>query len=261
MVFYHNIDPVLLNIGPLTLRWYGIMFALGLFSAYLVTYYIFKREKKDIKLLDSLVFYIFFGVLIGARMGEVLFYNFDYFLHNPLKVFYVWEGGLASHGAAIGILVAFLLWLKVKNLKFSDFADKIAVSIPIAAGFVRIGNFFNSEIMGKVSGSDYGVVFQKLGEDFPRHPSQLYESIIAFSIFGILFFLYKNCKKLPKNFLVTLFVFLYFSTRFLIEFVKEKQVMSDSSLLSMGQILSILPVLIAFVYFFVLFRKIKKART
>lgn len=257
MTFINDLDPILLSIGPLEIRWYGLFFAIGLFLSYSVLIKIFNREKLPQKDLESLVIFLFIGLLVGARVGHILFYNFDYFSQNPAEILKIWNGGLASHGAAIGLFVAYSLWVLIKKVDFSKYIDLIAIVVPLSAGFVRIGNFFNSEIVGKATGNTYGVIFKSLGEDFPRHPSQLYESLIAFSIFGILLFVYyKWYKRLPKLFMFFSLLFLYFSSRFLVEFFKDRVAESDIYFIRTGQILSILPVLIAVVYFiYVSFRK------
>ncbi len=257
MLFVHDLSPILVSFGVFEIRWYGLFFAIGLFLSYLVLLKIFKKENLQLKELDGLVIALFIGLIVGARAGHILFYNFEYFSQNPSEIFKIWNGGLASHGAAIGLFLAYLAWVLIKKVDFSKYIDLISVVVPITAGFVRIGNFFNSEIVGKATEESYGVIFKRLGEDFPRHPSQIYESITAFLIFVILFIVYKKWnKKLPKMFLFFSLLFLYFLTRFLIEFFKERVADSDIYFISKGQILSILPVFIAIIYFaYISFRK------
>jgi prolipoprotein diacylglyceryl transferase len=249
----------MLSIGPVEIRWYGMFFAIGLFLSYSVLLKIFKKENLPLKDLDSLVIFLFVGLLVGARAGHILFYNFEYFSQNPSEILKIWHGGLASHGAAIGLLVAYTLFVFIKKVNFSKYVDLLSIVTPITAGFVRLGNFFNSEIYGKPTHTTYGVIFKRLGEDFPRHPSQIYESLIAFSIFGIMLLLYKTAyRKLPKMFLLFTFVFLYFTSRFLVEYFKDRVAESDIYFLSKGQILSILPIAISLIYFgYITFRKFR----
>lgn len=256
-MYIHEISREIVAFGGLTLRWYGLMFVIGLLLNYFYTAWIFKREKYPIEHLETAAIFLFLGMVIGARLGHVFFYEADFYLSNPIEILKIWKGGLASHGAAIGLLVFYLFWLKFQKVKFTKYVDVLVLGMPITAGFVRIGNFFNSEIVGRATDGSWGVVFTKLGEDFPRHPSQLYEASLSFGIFFILFFVYiKYYKKLPHLFILFLYVFLYFLTRFIVEFWKERHVLPYDVPLSMGQFLSIIPVLIAVVYFgYIIFRK------
>lgn len=258
-MFTHNISPDILSVGPLSLRWYGLMFMLGVILNFLVTYMIFKREKYSIKHLETVAVFLFFGMVIGARLGHVFFYEADFYLSNPGEIIKIWKGGLASHGAAIGVFAAYWLWTYVKKVKFSKYADILVIGMPLTAAFVRLGNFLNSEIVGRPAQGDWGVIFTRLGESFPRHPSQLYESALSFAIFAVLLFAYlKFYKKLPQFYILFLYVFLYFITRFIVEFWKERHIMPSDFPLSMGQILSVIPIFIAVAYFvFIYFRRRK----
>jgi len=259
MVFEHDISPILFEAGPLEVRWYGLFFAVGLVLAYLLTRWIFKREKYSATHLDSLAVYLIIGLIVGARLGHIIFYNLEYFLAHPLEIFQIWNGGLASHGAAIGVFIAYLIWIKVHKVKFTKYPDALVICFPIVAMFVRIGNFFNSEIVGVKSGcSECGVIFRRLGEDFPRHPAQLYEAVLSLVIFVVLFLLYdKYYKKTPALFFMFLYMFMYFMGRFFIEFYKDLQGPIESMPITMGQLLSILPVLLALGYFIFVYRKQK----
>lgn len=247
MIFDNNLSPILLSIGPVEVRWYGLLFATGVGLNYLILRWLFKREGLKEATLESLAIYLFFGLLIGARLGEVIFYNPTYYWHNPLEILQVWNGGLASHGAAIGMLLAYLLWCRLKGEKFSKFVDLIALPMPLTAAFVRVGNFFNSEIVGLPGGN---VIFRKLGEDFPRHPSQLYEAALLLAVFAILMWFYlKKYKTAPKLSVLMLFIFLYFGGRFVLEFWKDLHVFPAGFPFTMGQVLSSVPVLIAVIFF------------
>ncbi|MDZ4209817.1 MAG: prolipoprotein diacylglyceryl transferase, partial [Candidatus Curtissbacteria bacterium] len=235
-MFTQNIDPIIFTAGPISMRWYGLLFVTGIILAYLVVQYLFKKRGFKIEHLESLVIYLFFGLVIGARLGHVFFYSAEYFLSHPIEILKIWNGGLASHGAAIGLLIAYLIWLKVHKVKFDKYVDTIAVGIPLAAGFVRLGNFFNSEIIGTRTNLGIGVVFQKLGEDFARHPVQLYSALMNFTVFAIMYFSYKKYyKKMPSYFFLFLFVALYFGGRFIVEFWKDLHGPIESLPISMGQ--------------------------
>jgi len=259
LIFYHDISPIIANFGPLTLRWYGLLFVTGLIITFFVVRWIFKRENLPIRDLESVALYLFVGLVVGARLGHIIFYDLAYYMANPPDIFMIWKGGLASHGAAIGVFIAYLLWIWVHKKKFSLYSDLLVIGFPITAGFVRIGNFFNSEIVGRPTDGSWGVVFERLREDFPRHPSQLYEAGLSFAIFAVLLVVYLRWfKKLPPLFILFLYVGLYFITRFFVEFLKERHVLDYETALSMGQWLSILPVLIAVGYFvYIYFKQIK----
>lgn len=251
MIFTHNISPILLEFGPIELRWYGLMYAIGLGLFYLVTTWIFKREKLSVKHLDSLVIWLFFGLLIGARLGHVFFYEATYYLANPWQILAIWNGGLASHGGALGIFLGYFGWCRFNKVKFGEYVNAIVVGMPLAAGFVRVGNFFNSEIVGYPTGSDFGVIFARLGEDFARHPVQLYSALFNFVLFGVLLAIYKKWyRKMPKVSLMVVYVFLEFSGRFVLEFWKDLQgpVPEDWGMTT-GQFLSVWPVAICLIYF------------
>lgn len=265
MIFINDISPEIFKFGEFSLRWYGVFFALGIALTYVFIRWVFKKEKFKTDDLDSIAIYLFFGLLIGARLGEVLFYDPKFFFEHPFEIFKTWHGGLSSHGATIGLFIAYLLWTKIHKVPFTKYVDALAMGIPITAFFVRIGNFFNSEIVGykmaevgqKVSG--IGVVFRQLGEDFPRHPAQLYEAFLLLIVFVSMFFIYKKYgKKISKLFFLFFFVGVYFLGRFFIEFYKDLHVLPDSFPLSMGQVLSIVPILLAGIYFVFFWKKKKK---
>lgn len=258
MTFIHDISPILVSLGGLEIRWYGLLFSFGLLLSYFFIRWIFQKQKYPLEKLDSVVLFLFFGLVIGARLGEVFFYEWGYFSEHPLEIFMIWNGGLSSHGAAIGLFVAYLLWCKIYKAGFSQYVDALALGMPITAGFVRLGNFFNSEIVGNTTGTDYGVVFARLGEDLPRHPVQLYSALMNFLVFVILFIIYKrHFKKTPKMFFMFLYVLLYFVGRFTVEFWKDLQGPIESLPIQMGQLLSVFPILIALGYFTFVYPKQK----
>lgn len=257
-MFVHNISPDVFSVGPLTVRWYGLLFVAGIILAYFVLRSIFKKRGHRIEDLDGIVIYLFFGLLIGARLGHAVFYNFDYFWQDPLEIFKIWNGGLASHGAAVGVFVAYLVWIWVHKVKFFKYADVFVLVFPLVAAGVRVGNFFNSEIVGTPTDSAFGVVFKKLGEDFGRHPVQLYSAFMNLLIFAVLMILYKKYyKKTPNGFFLFLYMGLYFIGRFVVEFWKDLHALPEAFPLSMGQTLSVFPILIAVSYFVFFFPKQK----
>ncbi len=256
MLILNNLDPELFNYGIIHIRWYGLFFLIGITLSYLITRWAFKKNKFPFEDLESIALYLFIGLIVGARLGHVIFYEPLYYLQNPSQLLAVWNGGLSSHGATIGLVLAFLLWSAIHKVKFSKYADLFALGMPVAAMFVRIGNYFNSEIYGTKTDGPFGVVFARLGEDFPRHPAQLYEADLLLLTFIILFFVYKKYwKKLPSLFITFSFMFLYFTGRFFIEFVKDLHGLPADFPLSTGQVLSILPVLLAIGYFLVIICK------
>ncbi|MBL4694619.1 prolipoprotein diacylglyceryl transferase [Candidatus Gracilibacteria bacterium] len=248
-MYINTFEAIALSIGPVQVRWYGMLFALGIFLNYWLLAWIFKKEGISQEKLDSVVMYLFIGLVVGARLGEVLFYNPGFYFSNPWEILKIWKGGLASHGATIGLFVAFWIWAKKYKVRFLKYADLLALGVMVTGAFVRIGNFFNSEIVGIPTGSDYGVVFARLGEDFARHPVQLYEAGLQFGVFAILMAFYlKGKKKRPGFYLFTLLL-LYFGGRIALEYFKARQVIPEELPFTMGQLLSVVPVLAALFYF------------
>jgi len=247
-------DPVFISLGSFNIYYYSLMFVVAFASGLYLMKFMYKNEGVSLEYLDPLLLYMVAGTLIGARLGEVFFYNWDYFQNNLLEIIlpikitengwkFVGFRGLASHGAVVGILTA--LYLYTKKYKYTSLVwllDRIAITVALGGIFIRIGNFFNSEIVGKYTGSSFGVVFKNNGETLPRHPVQLYESLGYFIVFIILFLIYKNTtKRNQKGFLIGAFFTLLFGVRFLAEFVKESQGGFGESIgyLSTGQWLSI----------------------
>lgn len=247
-------DPVAISLGSFKVYYYSLMFVIAFSAGLYLMKYIFKKEGVALKYLDPLLLYMVVGTLLGARLGEVFFYNWDYFQNNLLEIILPfkissegWEfvgfRGLASHGAVIGITTALFLYIrKYKYASLLWLLDRIAITVALGGIFIRIGNFFNSEIVGKYTGSNFGVVFQNKGETLPRHPVQLYESLGYLIVFVILFMIYKNTqKRKQEGFIIGLFFALLFTVRFFAEFVKESQGGFGDQLghLSTGQWLSI----------------------
>jgi len=260
-----NIKPEIFHIGGFEVRYYTLCFLLAFVSSYVLMLRIFKREGKPQELLDQLSIYIFLGTLLGARLGHCLFYEFDYYKDHPLEMIlpytYV-DGkftltgfhGLASHGGAIGILVGIYLFCRKTKTDFLWITDRLVIVIPLAGAFVRIGNFFNSEIIGLPSDLPWAVVFERV-DAIPRHPAQLYEAICYVLIFILLWNIYQQKSSLKPGFIFGLFLILLFGARFGLEFVKENQEAFEEGMkYNMGQLLS-LPFIAMGVY--LLFRPYK----
>ncbi|HCY75849.1 MAG TPA: prolipoprotein diacylglyceryl transferase [Ignavibacteriales bacterium] len=251
---FWNVSPEIVKLGPFSLRWYGLLFALGFVFGYLILTKFYKLEKKPQADLEQLSIYVILGTVIGARLGHCLFYDPVFYLSHPIEIIKVWEGGLASHGAAIGILISiYLITKKQKDKTMLWILDRLVIVVALAAVLIRLGNLFNSEIIGKAADVPWAFIFARV-DNVPRHPAQLYESIFYLISFITLYFTYmKTQKKLKQGYLFGLFLVLIFGFRFLVEFVKENQSAFEQGLaLNMGQILSI-PFVLAGLYF--IFRK------
>ena len=251
-----NVDPEIFSIGQLSIRWYGLLFASAFLSGYIVFNRFLATERLTSKMLDELLIYIAVGTVIGARLGHCFFYEPAYFLQNPLEILKIWKGGLASHGAAIGILLALWLYIRKHKLSFLWLIDRIVIVVALGGAFIRFGNLFNSEIYGLPTDLAWGFEFVRdklydsnTGEllaTVPRHPTQLYEALSYILIFVILFIFYrKRYLKVRDGFIFGVFMILLFAARFLIEFVKNDQVAFEAGMqFNMGQLLS-LPFILA----------------
>jgi phosphatidylglycerol---prolipoprotein diacylglyceryl transferase len=259
-----------IDLGFLTIHYYSLMFVVAFTLGWYLMKHIYEREGVSLEKLDSLFIYTVLATLIGARLGHVIFYDWDYFQDHLLEIFlpvrfepeFEFTGfrGLASHGAAIGIIVAMYLYCRnVLHKPVLWVLDRIVIPVACGGIFVRIGNFMNSEIIGKPTNSDYGVVFAKLGENFARHPAQLYESAGYIIVFIILWLTYwKTEKRKELGYIFGLFLVLLWTVRFFVEFVKEPQVGERVNwVLNTGQWLS-LPFILAGFYF--MFRPKSKDR-
>ena len=239
-MFVNTLNPIAFTFGPLSVRWYGLLFSSGFIIGYIIMQIFFRRKHYQTEDLDKLLLYIFIGTVIGARLAHCLIYEPDFYLSNPIEILKIWEGGLASHGGALGVTVAVLVFLHSHKYRFLEIADMLCVPIALVCSMIRVGNFFNSEILGIPTGSDYGVIFARLGETFPRHPAQLYEAFAYFCVFIILFLIYQFYKKRPDGLILGLLLTLSFILRMLIEPFKIEQAdYSTNSILNVGQLLSI----------------------
>lgn len=233
-MFYNNLDPILFSLGNLEIRYYGVIYALGFIIGYLFLKYFSKTRKINLnkEQLDSFLLYLILGVVIGARVFYIIFYNPLHYLNNLLEIFYFWEGGLSFHGGLVGGCLIIYLFCRRNNIKFLDMADVLSIPLSLALALGRIGNFINGELYGRITSLPWGVKFKNV-EGF-RHPSQIYESLKNLIIFFTLFSL-KN-KKLKSGFIFGLFLVMYSTLRFMIEFVREPEIYLG--FLTMGQLLS-----------------------
>jgi len=242
-------NPEIFRIGQLSVRWYGLFWALSFYIGYEIISRIYKRDGVSRKEVDKLFIYMAIGSILGARLGHCFFYDFNYYMSNPAEILMIWRGGLASHGGAIGIVLALYYFRKKASSKsYLWVLDRVVIPVALAAFFIRMGNLMNSEIYGHATSLNWGFIFP--GEENPKHPTQIYEGLGYILVFATLLILYlKKGKKLPDGFITGLFAILLFTVRFLVEFVKEPQNSFDVSVIqtlgiNMGQILSI-PAIIA----------------
>ncbi|MGD8778701.1 MAG: prolipoprotein diacylglyceryl transferase [Ignavibacteria bacterium] len=258
-----NPDPEIINIFGFSLRYYGILFVGGLILCIYILGRIFKREKIPSKNLEKLSIYGMIGILAGARLGHCLFYEPSYYLSHPLEMIlpitfppdggikFIGYQGLASHGGVLGLLIALYFYSRKTKHSMIDTIDLIAVVAGLSFGFIRLGNFMNSEIIGIPTTKPWGVIFERV-DNVPRHPAQLYEAISYFIILTIMMILYKKMRDRLKNgFFFGLASVLFFTARIIIEFVKENQVgFEDKMTFNMGQLLS-LPYLVVGIGFMI----------
>jgi phosphatidylglycerol:prolipoprotein diacylglycerol transferase len=221
-------------------RWYGLMWALAFIGSHFFMNRIYRTEGRTEKELDTLTLYVIVGTILGARLGHCLFYDPAYYLSHPLDILKVYEGGLASHGGAIGILIAMWLYCRKTKESWLWLFDKIVVVVPLASMLIRFGNLMNSEIIGTPTNVPWAFVFTSV-DNIPRHPAQLYEAIFCLFLFVLMYWLWKNKRdRFAPGFMFGLMCVLFFTERFFDEFVKENQEAFEASMaLNMGQILSI----------------------
>ncbi|PQA97119.1 prolipoprotein diacylglyceryl transferase [Chryseobacterium shigense] len=247
-----DVSSEIFNIGGFPLKYYGVLFLAGLVLCYNILKTIYKKENLSHQAHDALFSYAFIGILVGARLGHCLFYDFDYYSQHPIEIFlpiqkgvdgtYQFSGyaGLASHGGGIGLIIMLLIYARKFSIKFMTVLDVIAIATPLAGAFIRLGNLMNSEIIGTPSDLPWAFIFRHV-DNIPRHPAQLYEAISYLLIFLLVYFIYtKNTFKVGKGFYFGLTTLLIFVVRFFVEFIKVDQVDFEQGMsLNMGQILSI----------------------
>jgi phosphatidylglycerol---prolipoprotein diacylglyceryl transferase len=233
--------PSIDSIGPIAPRWYGLMFASAFIFGYLLGSKMLRDGGRTPEEIDRLLIYILIATVVGARLGHIIFYDLEYYLRNPQLIPAIWMGGLASHGAAVAIIIA--MWLFVRRtprMTFYWLADRVVPAVAVGGMFIRIGNFFNSEILGQATDVPWAIIFANI-DMVPRHPSMLYESLSTIVVLAVLLTIYyKYNKKPPEGSLFGSFLVLLFSGRFLIEFTKlHHSDFEEGLILNMGQWLSI----------------------
>jgi len=236
-----DVDSELFNLGPIRIRWYGLTFASSFIFAFFLIRRIFRLEGRPVNNLDKLLIYVLIGTILGARLAHCFLYDPFYFLGNPIEILKIWKGGLASHGGGLGVLIAIFLYSRNKPEEpYLWLLDRIAIACGLCGFFIRLGNLFNSEIIGTPTTLPWAFIFERI-DNIPRHPVQLYESVTYGLIFVFLLTIYKKQRYKDKQGLITgLFLLLVFTARFLLEFVKARQASYCSDLaLSVGQLLSI----------------------
>ncbi|KEI35766.1 prolipoprotein diacylglyceryl transferase [Francisella sp. W12-1067] len=261
MLQYPHIDPVALQLGPIKIHWYGLMYLIGILAGWFLLKYRAKRKSwSPVKpeQVGDLTFYIALGVILGGRIGYIVFYNLLFYIHNPLNMFSLWDGGMSFHGGFIGVLIVFGIYAKKYNVNFFDLGEFVAPVIPIGLGAGRIGNFINGELWGRVTDSPIGMIFPT-GGPLTRYPSQLFEflleGVVLFSILWIV-----TIKKRPRYLVLGLFMFLYGSARFICEFFRQPDPQYGYiffNWVTMGQILSAPMVLLGATILIAVFVKTK----
>jgi prolipoprotein diacylglyceryl transferase len=243
LAFIHwNVSPEIFSIGPLHVRWYGLMFAIGFLFGYQHVEKMFKHESLELKWLESLFIYIVVATVLGARLGHVLFYGWDYYSQHPIEILYIWQGGLASHGGTLGILIALIIWSKrISKRNVLWVLDRVVVPTALVAALIRFGNLMNSEIYGHQTDLPWGFIFERNHETVAKHPTQIYESLSYLLTFGVMLYMYWKTKaKDYQGLIFGVFITMIFGARFFIEFIKEEQEAFEKSMaLNMGQLLSI----------------------
>ncbi len=244
-MFYHNINPILLELGPFQIRYYGLFYALGFIIAYFLISYLAKRKELSITKDDvaDLLLYEVIGIVLGARLIYVFVYNPLFYLQNPFEIIAIWHGGLSFHGGLFGAIIGGYLFCKRKKIEFYDLADIVVIPVALALALGRLGNFMNAELYGRITNMQWCIDYSKnqFTESSPsgcRHPSQIYASIKNLTIFAILWFI--KDKKLPKGFMFWSFVTLYGLFRTIVEFFRapDEQIGFVFNYFTMGQLLS-----------------------
>lgn len=227
-MYIHNLDPIIINFGFLEIRWYSLAYIFGIFLGFYYAKFLIKKfwykENINVQVLDNFLIYLILGIILGGRLGYILFYNFNYYYQNPLEILFLWRGGMSFHGGVIGVLIASLIFAKKNNVKILVLTDIVVCATPIGIFLGRIANFINGELYGKKTFSDYGVIFPKIDME-PRHPSQLYEAILeGLILFFLLNIILKFKKKIFNGELSCYFLIFYSIFRIISELFREPDI-------------------------------------
>ncbi len=257
LAFIHwNVNPNLpLPFDFFTVQWYGLMWSLSIISCFYLGKWILKSENLDEEKLILIVQYVFIGAIVGARLGQVLFYQFDFFLANPVEIFKIWKGGLSSHGGVLGGLAGlFFFEKKYKEYPFLWLLDKTSIILFVPAALIRLGNLFNSELYGKETDVPWAFIFERV-DYFPRHPVVLYESIAYFILFGVILKLYRIYGSAKRGMYAAFFFFMLFTVRFFLEFFKVAEGELYFRVVSKTQLLNVPFIITGFITFLYFQRK------
>lgn len=244
MLVYPHFDPIAIHIGPLAVRWYGLMYLVGFVSGWLLGRHRAKQPGSGwtTEQVDDFVGYIMLGVVLGGRLGYILFYDLPVYLHDPLQIFAIWRGGMSFHGGLVGVMLCFWLYGRKTGKSFFEVADFIAPFVPIGLGAGRIGNFINGELWGRVTDSPLGMIFPGYGAGpYPRHPSQLYEAALEGLVLFVLLYWYSS-KPRPTRAVAGLFGVGYGLARISCEYFREPDIQLGflfGNWLTMGMLLSL----------------------
>ena len=252
-MFINNFDPVAIQIFSIEIRWYSLAYIFGILIGWLYCKKILIKDKNISKLFDDLISYLIIGIILGGRLGYVIFYNLEYFSSNPIEILMIWHGGMSFHGGLLGVLASTIIYAKKHNVNKFIFLDLIAGSAPIGIFLGRIANFVNSELYGRETNILWSVIFTKI-DNITRHPSQIYEALLeGIVLFFILFFFIKKNYLLKPGLISSLFLIFYSLFRFLVEFfrVPDEQVGFIYLNLTIGQIISLIFLSFGFYLFFI----------
>lgn len=253
MLTFPQIDPVMIHLGPLAVHWYGVAYVVGLLVGWQYAIWLAKRYAPTITKvqIDDFMMWALAGIIIGGRLGHILFFELDRYLQHPLEIFMTWKGGMSFHGGMLGVTIAFILYCKKKNISLLRFADIFAAITPIGLFLGRLANFINGELYGRVTDVPWGMVFP-YGGPVPRHPSQIYEAFLEGLLLLIILHIgwrIAAIRDIPGR-ITGIFLLGYGIARTLVEFVREPEVMHTifGINITTGQLLS-LPMILAGVYF------------
>jgi len=254
-----NVDPILLHLGPIQLRWYGLLFVGSFFLGLSLLQWVYRREERDPAILDTLLIYIMVGAVVGARLMHCLAYEPEFYLSHPVEILKVWKGGLASHGGLIGVLIALYIFAKKYHEHYLWLLSRVAMPGALTAAFVRFGNLFNSEILGLPTDKPWAIIFARI-DMLPRHPVQLYEAFAYLTLLGILLMVYRRVSfTVSTKILPPLFLTYMFTVRFFLEYTKTKQADYTWDLpLTTGQALSFPFILIGVVWFIIAIKQVRR---